>query len=42
VLGTVTSGLDQLITEVVEPGTVDGSADGAPAVPTTITGIEVQ
>ena len=42
VLGRVTSGLDQLITEVVEPGTVDGSADGAPAVPTTITGIEVQ
>ena len=42
VLGTVTSGLDGLIPSVVESGTADGSEDGAPAVPTTITSVTVQ
>lgn len=42
VLGKVTSGLDQLKTQVTNAGTADGSGDGAPKVPTTITGITVQ
>lgn len=42
VLGKVTSGLDGLISGVVDAGTADGSEDGAPAVPTTITSVTVQ
>jgi peptidyl-prolyl cis-trans isomerase B (cyclophilin B) len=42
VLGTVTGGLDGLLPAVVESGTADGSEDGAPAVPTTITSVTVQ
>jgi peptidyl-prolyl cis-trans isomerase B (cyclophilin B) len=42
VLGTVTSGLDGLVSGVVDAGTADGSEDGAPAVPTTITSVTVQ
>lgn len=42
VVGQVTSGLDQLITEVVDAGTADGSEDGTPAVPTTINSVTVQ
>ena len=42
VLGTVTSGLDQLKAQITDAGTADDSADGAPKVPTTITGITVQ
>ncbi|THG33036.1 peptidylprolyl isomerase [Naasia lichenicola] len=42
VIGQVTSGLDQLIAAVTDAGTVDGSSDGAPLVPTTITSVTVQ
>lgn len=42
VFGTVTSGLDALIAGVADAGTADGSADGPPAVPTTITAVTVQ
>ncbi|WP_104082576.1 peptidylprolyl isomerase [Cryobacterium sp. Y11] len=42
VLGTVTSGLDELKAQITDAGTSDGSTDGAPKVPTTITGITVQ
>jgi peptidyl-prolyl cis-trans isomerase B (cyclophilin B) len=42
VLGTVTSGLDELKAQITDAGTIDGSTDGAPMVPTTITGITVQ
>ncbi|MDH6237306.1 peptidylprolyl isomerase [Cryobacterium sp. CG_9.6] len=42
VIGRVTSGLDELKATITDAGTSDGSTDGAPAVPTTITGITVQ
>jgi peptidyl-prolyl cis-trans isomerase B (cyclophilin B) len=42
VVGTVTSGLDKLISTVTSKGTVDGSQDGAPKVATTITGFTVK
>ncbi|MBG6238115.1 peptidyl-prolyl cis-trans isomerase B (cyclophilin B) [Mycetocola sp. CAN_C7] len=42
VLGRVTSGLDDLITQVTDQGTQDGSADGPPAIPVTITGVTVE
>nr|WP_244962751.1 peptidylprolyl isomerase [Cryobacterium roopkundense] len=42
VIGTVTSGLDQLKAEITDAGVADGATDGAPVVPTTITGITVQ
>ncbi len=42
VFGKVTSGLDALIAGVADAGTEDGSADGRPAVPTTITAVTVQ
>ncbi|WP_307807497.1 peptidylprolyl isomerase [Naasia sp. SYSU D00948] len=42
VLGQVTSGLDQLKAAVTDAGTADGSPDGPPAVPTTITSVTVQ
>jgi len=42
VIGTVTSGLDQLVSEVAAAGVADGSSDGAPAVATTITSVSVQ
>ncbi|WP_437584940.1 peptidylprolyl isomerase [Paramicrobacterium sp. CJ85] len=42
VLGTVTSGLDDLKKEVISKGTADGSADGPPAVETIISGITVE
>lgn len=42
VLGRVTSGLDELTATVTDAGTADGSGDGAPKVPTSITGITVQ
>jgi peptidyl-prolyl cis-trans isomerase B (cyclophilin B) len=38
VIGEVTSGLDKLVSDVTSKGTSDGSQDGAPKVPTTITG----
>ncbi len=42
VIGQVTSGLDQLATAVTDAGTADGSTDGSPAVPTTITSVTVE
>lgn len=42
VFGAVTSGLDSLIAGVADAGTADGSTDGPPAVPTTITAVAVQ
>ena len=42
VIGKVTSGLDELISGVVDAGVADGSTDGAPLVPTTITSLTVQ
>jgi peptidyl-prolyl cis-trans isomerase B (cyclophilin B) len=42
VIGTVTSGLDQLVSGVVAAGIADGGTDGAPAVPTSITGFTLQ
>jgi peptidyl-prolyl cis-trans isomerase B (cyclophilin B) len=42
VIGTVTSGLDQLVSQVTDAGVADGSGDGAPVVPVTITGLTVQ
>lgn len=42
VFGTVTSGLDALISSIADAGTADGSPDGQPAVPTTITGVTLQ
>lgn len=41
IIGTVTSGLDQLAAKVADAGTADGSADGAPLVPTTITALTI-
>lgn len=46
VVGTVTSGLDSLITNItsagLDPATVDASGAGAPLVPTTITSLTLQ
>lgn len=42
VLGYVTSGLEDLLSEIVAPGVEGGAPDGAPAVATTITGITIQ
>lgn len=41
VFGRVTGGLDALRAAVTDAGTADGAADGAPAVPTTITSVTV-
>lgn len=46
VVGTVTSGLDSLITEItsagLDPATADASGAGAPVIPTTITSLTLQ
>ena len=42
VIGTVTSGLEQLKSSITDAGIVGGKKDGAPIVPTTITGVSVQ
>jgi peptidyl-prolyl cis-trans isomerase B (cyclophilin B) len=42
VIGKVTSGLDELKSGIVDGGIVGGATDGAPTVPTTITGFTVQ
>lgn len=42
VFGTVTSGLDQLISEVASAGVTGGGSDGAPVVPTTIKALTIQ
>lgn len=42
VLGTVTSGLDQVASQIAEAGTVDGGEDGAPAAEAVIEGVAVE
>ncbi|AMB58338.1 peptidylprolyl isomerase [Microterricola viridarii] len=42
VLGRVTSGLDELKKQITDAGVQGGKSDGAPAVPTTITGFTLQ
>jgi peptidyl-prolyl cis-trans isomerase B (cyclophilin B) len=42
VIGKVTGGLEQFITEIASQGTADGSEDGAPATDVTITGLSIQ
>lgn len=42
VLGTVTSGLDQLKAEVIDKGIEGDATDGAPAIPVAITGVVVE
>ncbi len=42
VLGRVTSGLDELAKRVTDEGVQGGGSDGAPVVPTTITGFTLQ
>jgi peptidyl-prolyl cis-trans isomerase B (cyclophilin B) len=42
VLGTVTSGLDELKTTVIEQGIQGGVTDGPPAIPVAITGVTVE
>ena len=42
VVGSVTGGLDSLIAQIAAAGTADGSSDGAPLIPTTITSFTIQ
>lgn len=42
VVGKITEGLDELISEITSKGTADESEDGFPAVKTVITGFNVQ
>jgi peptidyl-prolyl cis-trans isomerase B (cyclophilin B) len=42
VVGTVTSGLDQLKSQIVAGGIAGGATDGAPVTPTTITAFTLQ
>lgn len=42
VLGTVTSGLDQLKAQITDAGVAGGSSDGAPVTPTSITAVTIQ
>ena len=42
VLGTVTSGLDQVVSQIASAGTADGSSDGVPAAEAVISGVTVQ
>ena len=42
VIGTVISGLDQLAAQITASGVVNGAADGAPVVATSITGLTIQ
>lgn len=42
VVGTVTSGLDQLKSQIVSAGIAGGATDGAPVTPTTITAFTLQ
>lgn len=42
VVGQVTSGLDDLATQITDAGVVDGAGDGAPVTPTTITRFTIQ
>ena len=42
VLGRVTGGLDEIKTQITDAGVADGSSDGTPTVPTSITQVSVQ
>jgi peptidyl-prolyl cis-trans isomerase B (cyclophilin B) len=42
VIGSVTSGLDELIEKVASQGVVGGATDGEPVVPTSITSVSVE
>jgi peptidyl-prolyl cis-trans isomerase B (cyclophilin B) len=42
VIGQVTSGLDQLKAQITDAGVADGSNDGAPKVPVTLSAVTVQ
>jgi peptidyl-prolyl cis-trans isomerase B (cyclophilin B) len=42
VLGKITSGLDELVANVVSGGIAGGASDGAPVIPTAITSVTVQ
>ena len=42
IVGSVTSGLDQFMASIADAGVVDGAADGAPVVPTSITAFTIQ
>jgi len=42
IVGTVTSGLDELNAQITSAGIVDGAQDGEPVVPTTITSATIQ
>ena len=41
IIGQVTSGLDSLEAEITNAGTADGSQDGTPLIPTTITALTI-
>ena len=42
VIGHITSGLPELISQVTSQGTADGSGDGAPKIPVTLTGVTIK
>jgi peptidyl-prolyl cis-trans isomerase B (cyclophilin B) len=42
IVGQVTGGLDGLVSQIADPGIVDGASDGAPVVATTITSFTIQ
>ncbi len=42
IFGHVTSGLDTFVSTIADAGTADGSSDGAPKIPTTITKVTVK
>lgn len=42
IMGRITEGLEALVSDVVAQGAAGGAPDGAPVVPTTITGITIQ
>jgi peptidyl-prolyl cis-trans isomerase B (cyclophilin B) len=42
IIGTVTSGLDDLVDGIVAGGIADGAEDGAPVIPTTITSVTIK
>jgi peptidyl-prolyl cis-trans isomerase B (cyclophilin B) len=42
VIGQVTSGLDAFVAQIGGAGTADGSSDGAPLIPTTISALTIE
>jgi peptidyl-prolyl cis-trans isomerase B (cyclophilin B) len=44
IIGTITSGLDELVAQIADAGVVPGASesDGSPVVPTTITSLTIQ